>query len=68
MHGRDFVKWDIQKKVPYSGEDIIVPKEVLDTPGTLWITAIGEKEGVFRPTVLMDEPLSIIQNGNLGTT
>ena len=42
-----------------------VPREVLDRPGYLWISAVGHAPGKRRPTAIMRQPLTIAANGRI---
>lgn len=52
-----------QKSVQYTGGNVDVPWEVLDSPGWLWISAVGIGNDKRRPTALMEAPLEIVPSG-----
>ena len=52
-----------QKSVQYTGGNVDVPWEVLDSPGWLWISAVGIGGDKRRPTALMEAPLEIVPSG-----
>ncbi len=51
------------KAVLYTGGEMLVPWEVLNEPGELWISASGVADGVLQPTALMREGLTIAPCG-----
>ncbi len=47
------------KAVLYTGGEMLVPWEVLEEPGELWISAAGVADGILQPTAIMREGLPI---------
>ena len=58
-----FATGKMQKSVQYTGGNADVPWEVLDSPGWLWISAVGIGDDKRRPTALMEAPLEIVPSG-----
>ncbi len=54
-----------KKAVLYTGGEMLVPWEVLEEPGELWISAAGVAEGVLQPTAIMREGLKIVTSGEI---
>ena len=58
-----FATAHVQKSCLYTSGEMIVPWEVLDRAGLLWVSAVGHAPGRRRPTAIMAAPLKIGQNG-----
>lgn len=59
----EFCSHAAHKSVLYAGGEVVVPWEVLEQPGHLWISAVGIADGKRRVTAEMLKPLTITRCG-----